>query len=80
MADSLDGLSEDQLEEYKEIFTVFDSDGKGYITLVKLGQVMRYFGWDPSETILQVRRKLFIRMHIFTLTNFNEFEDIMKEL
>ena len=54
MAEELDGLSESQLEEYKEIFALFDSDGKGFITQVKLGQVMRNFRWDPSETILQV--------------------------
>ena len=44
MAESLDGLTKDQLEEYQEIFAMFDSDEKGYITLVKLGEVMRYFG------------------------------------
>ena len=54
MAEVLDDLSKDQLEEYQEIFALFDSDGKGYITLIKLGQVMRHFGWDPSESILQV--------------------------
>ena len=64
MAESLDGLSEVQLKEYQEIFSVFDSDENGYITLVKLGQVMRYFGWDPSETILQVGRN-FLKINIF---------------
>ena len=68
MAESLYGLSDDQLEEYQEIFAMFDSDEKGYITLVKLGEVMRYFGWDPSETILQV-----YRVEIFILSNFDIF-------
>ena len=54
MSEELDGLSANELEEYKEIFALFDSDGKGYITQVKLGRVMRNFGWDPSESILQV--------------------------
>ena len=54
MSAELDGLSVKELEEYKEIFALFDSDGKGYITQLKLGQVMRNFRWDPSETILQV--------------------------
>ena len=59
MSEELDGLSADQLEELKETFALFDSDGKGYITQVKLGQVMRDFRWDPSETILQVTIQLY---------------------
>ena len=56
MSEELNRLSADQIEEYKEIFALFDSDGKGFITQVKLGQVMRNFRWNPSETILQVTR------------------------
>ena len=59
MSEELDGLSADQLEEFKEIFALFDSDGKGYITQVKLGQVMRNFRWNPSETILQVTNQIY---------------------
>ena len=70
MAESLDGLSKDQLEEYQEIFAMFDSDEKGYITLVKLGEVMRYFGWDPSETILQVYR---VEISILSTLSFDIF-------
>ena len=70
MAESLDGLSKDQLEEYQEIFAMFDSDEKGYITLVKLGEVMRYFGWDPSETILQVYR---VEIFILSTLSFDIF-------
>ena len=65
MSDELDGLSANELEEYKEIFALFDSDGKGYITQVKLGQVMRNFRWDPSESILQVTvRDIFIEFRL----------------
>ena len=70
MAESLDGLSKDQLEEYQEIFAMFDSDEKGYITLVKLGEVMRYFGWDPSETILEVYR---VELFILSTLSFDIF-------
>ena len=70
MAESLDGLTKDQLEEYQEIFAMFDSDEKGYITLVKLGEVMRYFGWDPSETILQVYR---VEIFILSTLSFDIF-------
>ena len=55
MAEISDSITASQLEEYQEIFALFDNDGKGYITQVKLGNVMRNFGWNPSETILQVR-------------------------
>ena len=42
------------LQEYREIFSFFDRDGGGTITSVELGQVMRTFGWSPSEGDLQV--------------------------
>ena len=42
------------LQEYREIFSFFDRDGGGTITSVELGQVMRTFGWNPSEGDLQV--------------------------
>ena len=34
-----DNLTEDKLEEYKEVFSFFDRDGGGSITTVELGQV-----------------------------------------
>ena len=47
-------LPEEQIEEYREIFSFFDRDGGGTITSVELGQVMRTFGWNPTEGDLQV--------------------------
>merc|ERR1712179_375209 len=46
-------LPEEQIEEYREIFSLFDRDGGGTITSVELGQVMRTFGWNPTEGDLQ---------------------------
>merc|ERR1719189_3560264 len=46
-------LPEEEMEEYREIFSFFDRDGGGTITSVELGQVMRTFGWNPSEGDLQ---------------------------
>lgn len=46
-------LSEDKIEEYREVFSFFDRDGGGTITSVELGQVMRTFGWNPTEGDLQ---------------------------
>merc|ERR1712025_678246 len=48
-----EGLSEEKLAEYREIFSFFDRDGGGTITSVELGQVMRTFGWNPTEGDLQ---------------------------
>ena len=68
-----DGLSDDKMLEFREIFSFFDRsvsqsvsqavvrppgtplsrDGGGTITTVELGQVMRTFGWAPSEGELQ---------------------------
>ena len=47
-------ISEDEMKEYREIFSFFDYDGGGTITTVELGQVMRRFGWNPTEGDLQV--------------------------
>jgi len=51
--EATEGLSEQKLDEYKEIFSFFDRDGGGTITTVELGQVMRTFGWTPTEGELQ---------------------------
>eukprot|EP00095_Tigriopus_kingsejongensis_P010067 maker-scaffold1953_size24025-snap-gene-0.3 protein:Tk10067 transcript:maker-scaffold1953_size24025-snap-gene-0.3-mRNA-1 annotation:"Calmodulin" len=56
-ADQLDEvtvmLPEEKIQEYREIFSFFDRDGGGTITSVELGQVMRTFGWTPTEGDLQ---------------------------
>lgn len=49
MEDVTINLPEEQIEEYQEIFSFFDRDGGGTITSVELGQVMRTFGWNPTE-------------------------------
>ena len=35
-------LTEDQIAEFKEAFSLFDKDGDGTITTKELGTVMRY--------------------------------------
>lgn len=47
-------LPEEKIQEYRDIFSFFDRDGGGTITSVELGQVMRTFGWSPTEGDLQV--------------------------
>ena len=50
-------LPEDKIQEYREIFSFFDRDGGGTITTLELGQVMRTFGWNPTEGDLQVTER-----------------------
>ncbi|KMK54737.1 calmodulin (CaM) [Aspergillus fumigatus Z5] len=60
---SADSLTEEQVSEYKEAFSLFvselskslavDKDGDGQITTKELGTVMRSLGQNPSESELQ---------------------------
>ena len=42
-------LSEEQINECRETFKMFDKDGDGTITAKELGVVMRQLGLNPSE-------------------------------
>ena len=46
----VENLSEEQLEEFREVFTLFDKDGGGTIENDELGTVMRILGQNPSES------------------------------
>ncbi|CAD5125907.1 unnamed protein product [Dimorphilus gyrociliatus] len=46
-------LTEEQIAEFKEAFSLFDKDGDGCITTRELGTVMRSLGQIPSETQLE---------------------------
>ncbi|KAI9512012.1 calmodulin B [Russula earlei] len=48
-----DQLSEGQISEFKEAFSLFDRDGDGTITTFELGTVMRSLGQNPTEAELQ---------------------------
>ena len=48
-----DQLSEEQIGEFKEAFSLFDKDGDGCITTKELGTVMRSLGQNPTEAELQ---------------------------
>ena len=42
-----DKLSEEQIAEFKEAFSVFDKDGDGTITTVEVGTVMKSLAFKP---------------------------------
>lgn len=46
-------LSEKELQQYKDVFAIFDKNGDGQITAKELGVVMRAFGQNPSDQILE---------------------------
>ena len=45
-------LSEEQIAECKEAFSLFDADGDGAISTKELGEVMRSLGQNPTEAEL----------------------------
>merc|ERR1712122_474547 len=47
-----DQLTEEQIAEFKEAFSLFDKDGDGTITTKELGTVMRSLGQTPTEAEL----------------------------
>ncbi|XP_033733497.1 calmodulin-A-like isoform X1 [Pecten maximus] len=52
-ADQVMILTDEQVAEFKEAFTLFDKDGDGTITTSELGTVMRSLGQNPTENELQ---------------------------
>ncbi|OQV20899.1 Calmodulin [Hypsibius exemplaris] len=49
----LDKLTDAQVDEFKEAFSLFDKDNDGTITNKELGTVMRSLGQNPTEAELQ---------------------------
>ncbi len=46
-------LSEEQIEQFRSAFSIFDRNGDGSITIKELGIVMRSLGQNPTEKELQ---------------------------
>ena len=46
-------LTEEQIEKFKEAFSLCDKDGDGTITTKDMGTVMRSLGQNPTEAELQ---------------------------
>ncbi|KAK9693033.1 EF-hand domain pair [Popillia japonica] len=64
-----DQLTEEQIAEFKEAFSLFDKDGDGTITTKELGTVMRSLGQNPTEAELQdMINEVDADVHIIRLT------------
>lgn len=63
-----DSLTDEQIAEFKEAFSLFDKDGDGTITTKELGTVMRSLGQNPTEVKLyKSKMKVHFVMCIFEL-------------
>lgn len=52
-----DVLTEDQIGEFQDAFSHFDTDHDGVINSKELGAVLRQIGLNPTEAELQVIRR-----------------------
>ena len=46
-------MSKDQIQEYKEIFDIFDAGGEGTIDNAEIGQVLQGLGETPTQERVQ---------------------------
>jgi calmodulin len=47
-----DNLTEEQIAEFKEAFSLFDKEANGFVTTKEMGTVMRSLGQSPTEAEL----------------------------
>lgn len=87
----VDQLTEDQIAEFKEAFSVYDKDGDHTIRTNELGAVMRSIGQNPTEAKLgnminevdddkngTIHFHDFLTMMAFTMNDTNREQEIIE--
>merc|ERR1712098_649802 len=49
MPEKTQGFTENQVEDFKEVFQLFDTKGDGLIQVTQVGEVLRALGQNPTE-------------------------------
>jgi calmodulin len=68
--------SDEQINEYHEIFSFFDRHKTGEINLNELGLIIRSIGFDPSEIIIKQFQQEYQQNRIDKI-NFQQFLQIL---
>ncbi|VDM98807.1 unnamed protein product [Thelazia callipaeda] len=75
----LAGYSEEELEEYRQVFNMFDTDGSGAIGIDELESAMRNLGLQPEKNELEQIIEEVDQMGNHEI-DFHEFCDVMKRM
>ncbi|KAH7693497.1 CRE-TNC-2 protein [Aphelenchoides avenae] len=59
VAEALEQLSSEQIEQFRKYFNMFDKEGKGYIRATQVGQILRTMGQAFEERDLKQLIKQF---------------------
>ena len=71
---AIEELPAEKLNEYRDIFSFFDRDGGGSIGAEEFDQVMRTFGWEPTEEELKVSTR--VELDFVTILNKIEISNL----
>ena len=70
----MEGLSDEQIEEFKEAFSVFDPENKGYIQSKELGNLLRNLG----IYITNEEKNEYIEKYVHDIEKNISFHDFLK--
>eukprot|EP01083_Nonionella_stella_P242036 844632_1 len=72
-------LTQEEVDEYREAFSLFDKDGDGSISADELGIVVRTIGMNPTELEVQDMMKE-LDKNKDGVIEFDEFLDMMSQM